>query len=181
MREEEYKYLDIILKNAKKLLLLEDDILDVARIEDKSLKLNIGESNQDEVISIVVQHTRDQIDIRGIIFLVCANKARLAQVISDLLSNSIKFTKEGIICVNLEKKENQALATVKDTGQGIDAEILPKLFSKFTTKSEQGVGLGLFICKTIVEAHGGRIWAENNPEGKGAAFTFSLPVSEQIP
>lgn len=150
MREEEYKYLDIIVKNAKKLLLLEDNILDVARIEDKSLRLNIEESNQDEVISIVVQHTRDQIDIRGIIFLVCANKARLAQVISDLLSNSIKFTKEGMICVNLEKKENQALATVK-------------------------VGLGLFICKTIVEAHGRKIWAESNSDGKGAIFSFSLP------
>jgi len=175
MREEVYKYLDIIVKNAKKLLLLEDDILDVARIEDKTLRLNIEESNQDEVISIVVQHTRDQIDIRGIIFLVCANKARLAQVISDLLSNSIKFTKEGMICVNLEKKENQALATVKDTGQGIDAEILPKLFSRFATKSERGVGLGLFICKTIVEAHGGKIWAESNSDGKGAIFSFSLP------
>ncbi len=173
------------------MLLLEDNILDVARIENKSLTLNIEESDLDNIIDAVIQDTRDQIDnsrirlqynkTEGIIFLVRADKPRLVQVISNLLSNSIKFTKEGVISVNLEKKENQAVVTVKDTGQGIDAEILPKLFSKFTTKSEQGVGLGLFICKTIVEAHGGRIGPENNPEGKGAAFTFSLPVSEQIP
>ncbi len=81
-----------------------------------------------------------------------------------------------MICVNLEKKENQAFATVKDTGQGIDAEILPKLFSRFATKSERGVGLGLFICKTIVEVHGGKIWAESNPDGKGAIFSFSFSL-----
>lgn len=190
-REEEYKYLDIIVKNAKKLLLLEDNILDVARIENKSLMLDIEESDLDNIIANVVQDTRDQIDnsrielqynkTDGIIFQVRADKPRLVQVISNLLSNSIKFTKEGMISVNLEKKENQAVVAVKDTGHGISADILPKLFSKFTTKSEQGVGLGLFICKSIVEAHDGTIWAENNKEGKGATFTFSLPVSEQIP
>jgi signal transduction histidine kinase len=184
--DEEYKLLDIIVKNAKKLLLLEDNILDVARIENKSLMLNIEESDLDILIATVVQDIRDQIDnsriklqynkTEGIIFLVRADKPRLVQVISNLLSNSIKFTKEGMISVNLEKKENQAVVAVKDTGHGISADILPKLFSKFTTKSEQGVGLGLFICKTIVEAHGGTIWAENNKEGKGATFTFRLPL-----
>jgi signal transduction histidine kinase len=148
--------------------------------------LNIEESDLDNLIATVVQDTRDQIDnsriklqynkTEGIIFLVRADKPRLVQVISNLLSNSIKFTKEGMISVNLEKKENQAVVAVKDTGHGISADILPKLFSKFTTKSEQGVGLGLFICKTIVEAHGGTIWAENNKEGKGATFTFRLPL-----
>jgi signal transduction histidine kinase len=94
------------------------------------------------------------------------------------LSNSIKFTKNGIILVNLKGNENhnQAIVSVKDTGQGIDAQTLTKLFTKFTTKSERGVGLGLFICKSIVEAHGGKIWAENNHDGKGATFYLSLPA-----
>lgn len=191
-REEQLKSLDIIIKNAKKLLLLEDNILDIARIENKSLKLNFEKFNLSELINTVIHDTIDQIDnskitLRynnnnnkkdDIIFQVDADKARLSQVLSNLLSNSIKFTKNGIILINLEGNENQnqAIVSIKDTGRGIDAEILPKLFTKFTTKSERGVGLGLFICKSIVEAHGGKIWAENNPDGKGATFYLSLPV-----
>ena len=111
------------------------------------------------------------------IFLIRVDKSRLEQVVSNLLSNCIKFTKEGTISLNVEKKDNQALVTVKDTGPGIDPEMLPRLFSKFATKSERGAGLGLFICKNIIEAHGGRIWAENNSDGKGAKFTFTLPIT----
>jgi signal transduction histidine kinase len=184
--DEDYKLLDIIVRNAKKLLLLEENILDVARIENKSLKLDIEQCNLYDVIGSVVQDTRDQIDDNRVellhnkgedgILLIRVDKSRLEQVISNLLSNSIKFTKEGMISLNVEKKDNQALVTVKDTGPGIAPEMLPRLFSKFATKSERGAGLGLFICKNIIEAHGGRIWAENNSDGKGAAFSFSLPV-----
>ena len=188
-REEQLKTLDIIIKNAKKLLLLEDNILDIARIENKSLKLNFEKFNLEELIGTVIHDTADQIDNRKItlhynnkkddtIFQVNADKARLSQVLSNLLSNSFKFTKNGTILINLDGSHNQkqAIVSVKDTGQGIDAEILPKLFTKFTTKSERGVGLGLFICKSIVEAHGGKIWAENNHDGKGATFYLSLPA-----
>jgi signal transduction histidine kinase len=188
-REEQLKTLDIIIKNAKKLLLLEDNILDIARIENKSLKLNFEKFNLEELIGTVIHDTADQIDNRKItlhynnkkddtIFQVNADKARLSQVLSNLLSNSFKFTKNGTILINLDGSHNQkqAIVSVKDTGQGIDTEILPKLFTKFTTKSERGVGLGLFICKSIVEAHGGKIWAENNHDGKGATFYLSLPA-----
>jgi signal transduction histidine kinase len=72
--------------------------------------------------------------------------------------------------------QKYAVITMKDTGSGIHEEILPKLFTKFATKSERGTGLGLFISKNIVEAHGGRIWAKNNEDGKGATFSFSLPL-----
>ena len=72
--------------------------------------------------------------------------------------------------------DGQLIVSVKDTDQGIDLEIMPRLFTKFTTKSQTGTGLGLFISKSIVEAHGGRIWAENNKDGKGATFTFRLPL-----
>ncbi|HYT02921.1 MAG TPA: HAMP domain-containing sensor histidine kinase [Candidatus Acidoferrum sp.] len=183
--DEEYKLLDIIVRNAKKLLLLEENILDVARIENKSLKLDIEECNLYDVIRSVVQDTRDQIDSSRVellydkgednIFLIRVDKSRLEQVISNFLSNCIKFTKEGTISLNVEEKDNQALVTVKDTGSGIDPEMLPRVFSKFATKSEKGAGLGLFICKSIIEAHGGRIWAENNSNGKGATFSFTLP------
>jgi len=183
--DEEYKLLDIIVRNAKKLLLLEENILDVARIENKSLKLDIEECNLYDVIRSVVQDTRDQIDSSRVellydkgednIFLIRVDKSRLEQVVSNLLNNCIKFTKEGTISLNVEEKDNQALVTVKDTGSGIDPEMLPRVFSKFATKSEKGAGLGLFICESIIEAHGGRIWAENNSNGKGATFSFTLP------
>jgi signal transduction histidine kinase len=183
---EDYKLLDIIVRNAKKLLLLEENILDVARIENKSLKLDIVECDLYEVIASVVQETSDQIDnsrvkllykkVEDGILMVLVDKSRLEQVLSNLLSNSIKFTREGTISLNVKKKDNHALVTVKDTGPGIDPEMLPRLFSKFATKSERGAGLGLFICKNIIEAHGGRIWAKNNSDGKGAKFSFSLAI-----
>ena len=111
------------------------------------------------------------------------DKGRITQVISNLLTNAIKFTKKGIITVTtiIEEGNKQIIIGVKDTGSGIDPEILPELFSKFTSKSFSGTGLGLFISKSIVEAHGGKIWAENNADGNGATFTFSLPISEQKP
>jgi signal transduction histidine kinase len=106
----------------------------------------------------------------------------MTQVIYNLLSNAFKFTKEGTISITVEKKDNQAIVSMEDTGEGINSELLPSLFSKFAAKSYQGTGLGLFISKSIIEAHGGRIWAENNDTGKdgkekGATFYFSLPVS----
>jgi signal transduction histidine kinase len=113
--------------------------------------------------------------------LVEADKVRIYEVISNLLKNAIQFTKEGTI--NIAAAENmdyneEVLVSIKDTGTGIDPEILPKLFTKFATKSVTGTGLGLYISKGIVEAHGGRIWAENNPDGRGATFAFSLPLSK---
>jgi signal transduction histidine kinase len=98
------------------------------------------------------------------------------------LSNAIKFTKEDNIIVSAVRitdgnNDKVINVSVKDTGVGIDPEILPRLFSKFTTKSDAGgTGLGLFISKSIIEAHGGRIWAENNANGKGATFSFNLPI-----
>src|SRR5215831_7631050 len=108
--------------------------------------------------------------------IIHADKGRISQVISNLLTNAIKFTKQGTIFVNVEKKKNSVIVCVKDPGQGIDSSLLPRLFTKFASKSYKGTGLGLFISKSIIEAHGGKIWAENNIEGKGATFGFSLPL-----
>jgi two-component system, OmpR family, sensor histidine kinase VicK len=112
-----------------------------------------------------------------------ADKTRLIQVIYNLLHNAMKFTKEGSISVIAEKNEQnnkkEVIVSVKDTGSGIDSEIFPRLFSKFASKSSKGTGLGLFISKNIIEAHGGKMWAENNADGKekGAIFSFSLPIN----
>ena len=105
---------------------------------------------------------------------------RLTQVISNLLNNSIKFTKEGEISVNVERDDIAQLiiVSVRDTGLGIDPEILPRLFTKFASRSFEGTGLGLYISKSIIEAHGGRIWTQNNDGNKGATFSFSLPLNE---
>lgn len=132
-----------------------------------------------------------------------ADKHMILQVISNLVNNAISFTRSGTISVEVERiaatnssnkdyNDNnnnnsknhynnlQAVVKIKDTGSGIDAEILPRLFSKFATKSDhKGTGLGLFISKSIVEAHGGRIWAENNTDGRGATFAFSIPIDNQ--
>ena len=120
--------------------------------------------------------------------IVEADRDRLAQVIRNLVDNALKFItmyNNQTIFVIVDKKreeeegKEQAIVSVKDTGEGISKEVLPKLFSKFTTSdSSTGTGLGLYICKNIIEAHGGRIWAENNLSGKGATFRFTLPISD---
>jgi signal transduction histidine kinase len=196
---EQYKeLLDAIIRNAKRLQRLTEDILDVTRIESKSLKLKNEEFSLNDVISCIVADYKKQIKQSGsnvkLLYqpleetvVIEADKTRMAQVISNLINNAIKFTKEGSILVEVEKKkvekddENQKeviVVSVKDTGMGIDSEILPRLFTKFTTKTYHGTGLGLFISKSIVEAHGGRMWAENNADGIGATFAFSLPLSK---
>jgi signal transduction histidine kinase len=103
-------------------------------------------------------------------------------VISNILNNALKFTKKGegesIIVTTEKNKDNnkEVIVSVKDSGSGIDPEILPRLFSKFASKSSKGTGLGLYISKSVIEDHGGKIWAENNADGKGATFSFSLPI-----
>ena len=200
--EEEREHMRVIIRNAKRLQRLTENILDVTKIDNHSLKLQKERVNLIDLISRIVQDFRNQIDSPNLL-LVCqfeekqedkndlafvrADKSRLIQVISNLLSNAIKFTKEGIISVNVEKqvkekekgiKQYKAIITVKDMGVGIDPKLLDRLFSKFATKSFAGTGLGLFISKSIVEAHGGRIWAENNSDGRGATFIFTLPLDK---
>lgn len=109
------------------------------------------------------------------------DKSRLIQVISNLLDNAIRFTKQGSIDVIVKKRDDakEIIINIKDTGSGIDKEIFPRLFTKFATKSDKGTGLGLYISKNIIEAHGGKIWAKNNDDGKGATFGFNLPLIYQ--
>ena len=185
------EYLSVIIRNARRLKELTGNILDIARIESQLINLNKEVVDIDSVILNAVQDIKNQIDnnqdvsllydsSKEDVIFVEADKDRLAQVISNLLSNAIKFTKKGTISINKEKKKEEAgcsvIVSIKDTGTGIDHEILPRLFTKFATKSYKGTGLGLFISKRIVEAHGGEIWGKNNTDGtKGATFAISLP------
>jgi signal transduction histidine kinase len=169
--------------------------LDVTKIESQTLKLRKERFNLNDVILNVVEDYREQIAKESNsnnnlklmyecndITLVEADRQRLTQVISNLLSNAIKFTKEGTIAVTkkeIKDDKKEVVIAIRDTGTGIDPEILPKLFTKFATKSYHGTGLGLYISKSIVEAHGGKMWAENNNfnrKGKGSTFYFALPI-----
>jgi len=186
---EQIKLLDVITRNAKRLQRLAEDILDVTRIESQTLKLNKEVFNLNYMIAKSIEDSKNQIEKTGSNVninydsgkndvMVLADRGRLNQVISNLLDNAIKFTKEGTISIDLQKKNSrEIILTIEDTGTGLDSQLLPRLFSKFATKSEiGGTGLGLFIAKSIIEAHGGQIWAENNDSGKGSTFSVSLPV-----
>jgi signal transduction histidine kinase len=189
---KQQELLEITIRNAKRLRRLSNDILDVSKIEGKSLELNKEEFNlNDVVINTITDITsgRDFLKHEKIKLLynphqdilIKADKGRISQVISNLLNNAIEFTGEGTILVSVEKNkisnDNEIIVSVKDSGQGIDQSILPRLFTKFASKYYKGTGLGLFISKGIIEAHGGKIWGENNPDGRGANFSFSLPIS----
>ena len=189
--------LDVTIRNAKRLQRLSDNILDVTRIESGTLKLSKERFDLIGEIQNVIKDIRTQIpatkEIQIILSLsdkpegpiyIEADKVRICQVISNLLSNAIKFTDKGSpISISAkirelteaENKKKDVIVSIRDTGVGISSEIIDRLFSKFATKSDTGTGLGLFISKSIIEAHGGSIWAENNADGKGATFSFSLP------
>src|SRR5215212_2542573 len=188
---KQVELVSIIIRNAKRLQRLTEDILDVTKIESKSLKLNKEQFKLNDLISSVIDDYRNRIERDNVEIkllyepnnndnvFVEADRGRLIQVISNLLDNAIKFTRDGTISIITEEKDTQVIVSVKDTGTGIDPEILPRLFSKFVTKSERGgTGLGLFICKNIVEAHGGKIWIENNDiyKEKGSTFYFTHPT-----
>ena len=186
---QQQEFLDIIYRNAKRLNKLSEEILFVTRLETHTLELKKEQFNLNEVIL----HTIDDIVLSKEFtsknlkllyepqdILLQGDKSRIAIVISNLLSNAVKFTPEGTITISVEEdktdKNEKVIVSVKDTGQGIDVSILPRLFAKFASKSYQGTGLGLFISKGIVESHLGKIWGKNNVDGKGATFSFSLPT-----
>ncbi|MDR4489451.1 MAG: HAMP domain-containing sensor histidine kinase [Candidatus Nitrosocosmicus sp.] len=212
---EFHNILKIIDRNAKKLIQLTNDILDVTKIETNNLTLDKESFNLNDLISDIVEDYKDQIKIKHIklkheiiyfdrndngkedgdektktedklpdyenktkIAYIPADKTRISQVISNLLNNAIKFTEEGVIKILVEKKsdEQKVVVSIKDTGSGIDSSIVNHLFSKFVTKSKGGTGLGLYISKKIIEAHGGKLWAKNNEDGVGSTFSFSLPL-----
>jgi signal transduction histidine kinase len=187
---------EAIKRNAERLQKLASNLLDVTRIETQSLKLRKERVNINEKIVNVKKDFENQFprtDIARTLLIeldennpiyVHADKLRLYEVLANLLGNAIKFTQKGTITISADIRSNrdnntdEVIISISDTGVGIHPEIMPRLFTKFGTRSDRGTGLGLFICKGIVEAHGGRIWGENNSDGKGATFSFTLPLTK---
>jgi signal transduction histidine kinase len=199
---ENQEYVDVILRNGQRLGKLVEDVLDVTKIESQSLELHKEHFDLNDLIINIIDDiiaAEAESMVYGMIdrrkhknnvkityqprhLTVYADRNRLAQVISNLLNNALKFTSEGFVMITADKKTDNnssdiAIINVCDSGSGVDPEIMPRLFTKFSSKSFSGTGLGLYICKNIIEAHGGRIWAENNKDGKGAIFSFTLPVA----
>jgi signal transduction histidine kinase len=183
---------DIINRNAKRLDNLTDNLLDISRIENnKSLELSKETFAIDPLIRDCIIDASQHIGKKNLKFsyavanekqqsiMIKADRNRIAQVVMNLLDNAIKFSQDGIIFVtiNLPADANSITVSVRDAGSGINPDIISRLFSKFATSSEKGTGLGLYISKMILEAHGGKIWAENNKDGRGATFAFTLPLS----
>jgi len=189
-KQKQKEMLEVVIRNANRLQRLSEDILDVTRIESQNLYLKLEPLNLDEIVSNAISDAKRSHEMKDVSLLyhrdkynndsvfIEADRVRLNQVVLNLISNAIKFTEEGSIIVNAKKqdRENKVIISVKDTGIGIHPDVLPRLFQKFATKSYQGTGLGLYISKSIVEAHGGNMWAENNPDQKGAVFYFTLPM-----
>jgi signal transduction histidine kinase len=184
------QYTDIIKRNTEKLGRLAEDILDVTRIESNTLKLMKERLNLHDLILNIVEEYKKNIQFiyKDLVIkyespsktiFVTGDKLRLNQVLLNLLDNAGKFTKKGSITVITEIMSNKVKVIVKDTGIGIHPEVFPNLFSKFVTRSDRGTGLGLFISKSIIEAHGGKIWAESSSQQEGATFIFTLPLLDE--
>ena len=191
LKGQQLEYVNVITRNAKRLQWLTENILDVTKIESHKLLLNKELLNLNDIVINCINdmtantHYYDNERLKILYepknIFVPADKARISQVVSNLLSNALKFTTEGSITVQLTLNDAEAIISVRDTGQGIQPEISPKLFTKFASKSFSGTGLGLFISKSIIEAHGGKIWADNNVDGGGGStFHFSLPLNRNI-
>jgi two-component system, OmpR family, sensor histidine kinase VicK len=201
---EQEEVLAIIIRNAKRLKALTENIFDLTRIGSQS-SLNLHRETVDlrEVIRDAVSDIKSQVSKNHLVILnledsfgeekqgdtssgnmlLQADRFKLTQVVSNLLTNAIKFTEQGTITIMIKTRPDvsnnkQVIVSVKDSGPGIDPSIAPRLFEKFATKSDKssGLGLGLFVSKTIIESHGGKIWAQNNADEKGAMFSFSLPL-----
>jgi two-component system, OmpR family, sensor histidine kinase VicK len=191
-KDPERAYIESILRNARRLQTLTEQILDVTRIEShRNLILKKELFDLNESIMTAIEDTKRYNDKLGLVastkfiytqteqIMVFADKSRIHQVLSNLLANAVKFNdKNGEVFISTERLDNEVVVKVKDTGCGLNSDVLPKLFTKFVTKSDRGTGLGLYISKYIIESHGGMIKGENNKDGKGATFTFVLPLEQ---
>jgi len=187
--ERNKRYEEAILRNAERLHSLVTNMLNIARIESQTMKLNKTNFDLNTKIENLIKDASQQIKLRAddkvrIDFKptdkinIIADKEKIFQVFANLVSNALKFTNKGVINISVRRHEeaDKAIVTIRDSGSGIDPGIIPHLFSKFKTKSENGLGLGLYISKSIVDAHHGKIEAYNNPNSKGATFVVTLPL-----
>ena len=197
MKGKEQESLDVIIRNAERLQRLAENILDASRIESQRLTLRKVRFELNDLLFSIVQNyykegTNSASSGKDVSVLyeppnenivVEADKERISQVVRNIIGNALEFTSEGTVLVTLRKERQQenegrqiAVVAVTDSGCGINPAIVPRIFEKFVTRSDKGTGLGLFVSKSIILAHEGRIWVQNNTEGeKGTTFCFTLP------
>jgi two-component system, OmpR family, sensor histidine kinase VicK len=189
-QQDRDEYYGKLLKSVLRLHKITEDILDAARIESKTLHLNKEVFPLNEVLKSAVDEQKQSAAKKNLklrleqpepVYLF-GDKTRISQVLANLLINAVKFTEEGSVTVTakLDKRQGNIAIRVTDTGIGIDKSLMPHLFARFMAKSQSGTGLGLFISKSIIEEHGGRIWVEKSEVGKGSTFAFELPISNTI-
>lgn len=190
---EQKDVLSTAKNNIDRLSRLINNVLDFQKIDAGKMELDIKEYDINEVLLMVSKEMNLLAEEKGLTFtvnidesipMIKFDKDRIVQVITNLLNNAIKFTEKGGIVVNTEREENIAHVAIEDTGPGIRAEDVPKLFQVFEqlggglSKKRGGTGLGLAISKEIIQAHNGKIWVESQL-GKGATFHFTLPIKER--
>jgi signal transduction histidine kinase len=186
--------LNMILRNASKIHRLSEDLLQVSKLESGTFTLHVEEVQLKQILEQAIEDAKKKAasqnkDVNIILDYILKNKSpqsdfilycdgsKIAQVLYNVLDNAIKFTEKGDIVLSVSMyNENNIVIKVEDSGPGIDPSIKDKLFEKFTSKSQNGTGLGLFLSRKIVEAHGGSIWAADNPRGNGATFAFTMPI-----
>jgi signal transduction histidine kinase len=184
--------LAVVMRNTKRLMQLAEDILQVSRIQSGTFALNLQQADIGAIIDTTIadiqkkyQRAKPDVTIR---FVPSPNVAasnlqiycdgpKIAQALFNLIDNAVKFTKAGLVEIHLSQEGNEWIFAIRDPGIGIDPLLRDRLFEKFiVAKSSGGTGLGLYLCRKIIEAHGGRIWAQNNIGVSGATFAFALPL-----
>lgn len=190
LNKGEKEKLKIVFAAAYRENTLIKDILDIAKLESGAMKFSMGKVRIGDLIQDAVENFKVKADEKHInlsadvpagLPVIYGDAIRLAQVISNLVHNAIKFTERGSIEITAKKDRNSIVVSVADTGIGIDKKYIPKLFIKFAqidtgpSRMAEGTGLGLSICKQILKAHNGKIWISSEL-GKGSTFSFSLPV-----
>lgn len=183
---------DMIKRNTRKLMRLAEDILQVSRIHSGTFSLNLRTTCINSIVLTTIEDIRKKYEyskpnvhvqfipspaLRDATKLeIYCDASKIAQTLFNILDNAMKFTAEGIVFVEMTQEGEELVMTIRDCGPGIDPAILERIFEKFVAKSDGGTGLGLYLCKNIIEAHGGRIWAKNNSGRQGASITFTLPT-----
>ena len=195
LTEKQKKYLERTLSSTERLINLVNDILNVSRIESGKLTIERNRTDIGKLVSEIIAEMMPKAKEVGVNLLYTPPQSslianvdinRIKEVLINLIGNSLKFTpKDGLVTIIVDQVgKDFVLVKVKDTGRGIKSDDISKLFKKFnmvgndhlTKDKGQGTGLGLYLSKSLVELHGGKIWAQSDGEGKGSTFSFTLPI-----
>ena len=191
--DTEHQFLEIVAQSASKLAGLVDNLLDAAKVEAGVLRVEPEPIRLERIVEQVVAHRRAlapghplRVEIEPDLPLANADPVRIEQVLANLVDNAIKYSPDGgLITVSGRRNGPDVVVSVTDRGVGLTAKQAERLFERFyradgpLTRTTRGVGLGLFICRSLVEAHGGRIWVDSRP-GQGSTFSFTLPRLQEV-